>query len=112
MAVTAQWAIAFLLCAPSLIATVALTVLSRSGDASAPPSGGLRSVVEGSAPWLFVVAAYGPILLLAAIPLVIKLGKAPGSPSSVVGAAWAALLLAAGAAVYFHGALIWRLQLP
>lgn len=112
MAAKVQWAIAFILCAPSLIATVALAILSRSSDASATPSGGLRSVVEGSAPWLFVVAAYGPILLLGAIPLVIKLGRAPDSHSSVVGAAWAALLLAVGAAIYFHGALIWRLQLP
>jgi hypothetical protein len=111
MASKVQWAIAFFLCSPSLIATVTLAVLSRGGDASAP-RGGLRSIVEGSAPWLFVAAAYGPILLVGAVLLVIKLGKAPGSHASVVGAAWVAVLLAAGAAIYFHGALIWRLQLP
>ena len=106
-----QSAIAWLLCLPSLASTVALAAVYYGSDASQSP-GRLRSLLEDTAPYLFLLATYGPVLLLAAIPIVLKLARAPDARPTAILAAWTAILLTTSAAIYFHAFSTWRLELP
>jgi len=98
-----------LLCVPNLLATLVLWALSASeiGSASA-----IHNVLESSILWLFMLATYGPVLALAALPVIVKLSNAVPRSALVVATTWFVFTFSVVAAVYFHLVLIWRLELP
>jgi len=62
--------------------------------------------------FLFVVAAWGPLLVLAAVPVVIKLHRKRDPTLIPSAVAWVALLSAIASAAYFFLSLEPTLELP
>ena len=99
------------LCLPSIMATTALLFLVRS-DGAARASGPLLNLIDSSVLWLFMSAAYGPLLLAIAVPVVLKLGKVPDRNSVRLLAVWGFVCLAVVAAAVFYVVVEPKLELP
>jgi len=103
-------ATAIALCVPNVAATALLWLLSIGGTRSLPFT--IRGVIESSAVWLFVVATYGPLLLVGSAILTGKLMRSDGIGSRRVVVTSAALIVGIVAALFFHWWLIWDISLP
>ena len=103
---------AVLLCAPTILGTSALwSLVTFPPISEAHSETRIRALLETLAPWLFVMATYGPLLLIVAIPVVLHIRRAaPRSRSTVI--TLAILVLAVIAAVTFYQDLMWTVQLP
>lgn len=98
------------LCVPNVVATAFLWLLSMGGARSLPFA--IRGVFESSAVWLFVVAAYGPLLLVGSAILTGRLMRSDGLRSRRVAVTSAALIIGIVAAWFFHWRLIGDISLP
>ena len=96
--------LAMALCMPNSIATAALFLLTKSEAAA--------NVFGEGVVWLFIAAAYGPLLIIGAAALVVRLGRRPGLSSSLLVTVWACVALALVAAWYFHSVLESQLEMP
>lgn len=106
-------AVVCILCAPCIVATAAIwvTLWLAAGDVSVAPTD-LRHLLESTLPWLFVIAAYSPALVVVAVPLAIRLARTRGVTSHTTVTALAALFLALACTAVFYRVLMWKVPLP
>jgi uncharacterized membrane protein len=94
----------FLLCMPCLLGTLGLSLM-QAGVL------GRRLAIAQAAPVLFVLSAYGPLLLPGAAWLLVTGSRNNRTtPRSLV--AWGLLALSIAATVAFHRYLLWNVELP
>ena len=103
---TARASIVGALCLPSVLATCALWAAAT--EAAAPTTDLLASVAS----WLFVVAAYGPVLVIVASVLAVGVARAGRPQRRAVYVSWLAVAAGVLAAVIFHGFVISIVELP
>jgi hypothetical protein len=96
------WAVV-LLCVPCVLGTAVLGALS--GESPANVSAWLAVL-------FFLMAAYGPALLLAAAPLAVSVSKRPQTPRQWVVIVWAAIAIALLATALFYRRIISLAPLP
>jgi hypothetical protein len=93
-----------LLCMPCLVGTLGLSlILAGVGE--------LWLAIAQVAPVLFVLSAYGPLLLPGAAWLLVTSSKSNRTTPRTQ-AAWGILALSIAATVAFHRNLVWNVPLP
>jgi hypothetical protein len=108
-----QVAIVWLLSLQCIVGTAglwALQLVAGGGEGSTPNAA--RSFLESGAPGLFVMATYGPALLVVAVPLALHSTRDRGMKSKGSLAAWAVLFFAVVATAIFYRTLMWTVPLP
>lgn len=98
--------LAVALCTPSLLGTLGIALVSAGlSERFRMP------LIASLAPWFFALALYGPLALILAAVIVVKLSRAEGASFvSVVG--WIVFTLSLVATAAFHWTLIESVPLP
>ena len=104
-------AVSVLLCLPSILGTTAMWMVQglRCGSDSHLP---LACLVERGAEWFFLMATYGPLMLIVAVPLAVVESRKSGMKSAPALTVWAALLCGMAATAAFYWRLMWTAALP
>jgi hypothetical protein len=108
-----QLAMVFLLCLPSIVGTAGLgTLVLLAGADAGVAHNAVRGALESAAPWLFVMALYGPALQIVAVLLTLRVTRYSGLKSTVALGAWTVSSLALAATVLFYRVLMSTAPLP
>ncbi len=107
-----HFGVVLLLCLPSIFGTTALWMAGLNADASGShlPKA-MQRLAEAGAEHFFVMAAYGPLLLIVAALLAFRVSRRSGFKSGVAIAAWTVVCLGLIAAAAFYRLLIWTARL-
>jgi len=111
--VTPRLVVLLVLCAPSVLGTIALSALTILGGLGASPAAGtIASVFGASAAVLFMMGAYGPLLLVGAVPLAFGVTRRTGVRSRLATTSWVAIAMVLIATVVFYSWLTFAAELP
>jgi hypothetical protein len=110
---SSEMTVVLLLCLPSIVGTSGIGILvwlAGRGVDFAPNSVG--AVLESWGSWLFVMAAYGPALLIPGLPLALHVVRGSGLRSKSGVTLWSVVSFALIAAAIFYRRLMWIAPLP